>query len=260
MPTSTPRGSSNGSPRLWDGPGARALPPLGKCSSAPPPYHANKGTFAGYPGVFFLMGIHPCDGQECTGATLKAMREAFAEDPRLRPSVKSARFYWKDCPPFIQEEAFRVQLAPRQGNGRPVVIHSARRGKGHPAVLEAEGFSGRPVLWHCFSGDAVDFLDRFLANGWHISIPGPVTYPANHDLREAVKRIPRRLDGSKPTAPISRPCRGGASPMNRHSSPSPPKPWPLSAAWPPPNSGRSAATTPGASSTRRQRAITCHSP
>ena len=27
-------------------------------------------------------------------------------------------------------------------------------------------------------------------NGWHISIPGPVTYPANTALREAVHVIP----------------------------------------------------------------------
>ena len=132
-----------------------------------------------------------CDGQECTGATLKAMREAFAEDPRLRAVGEiGLDFYWKDCPPFIQEEAFRVQLALAKETDRPVVIHSRDAAKDTLRILEAEGFSGRSVLWHCFSGDAVDFLDRFLANGWHISIPGPVTYPANHDLREAVKRIP----------------------------------------------------------------------
>ena len=167
------------------------LASIGQVFLGPAAYHANKGTFAGYPGVFFLMGIHPCDGQECTGATLTAMREAFAEDPRLRAVGEiGLDFYWKDCPPFIQEEAFRVQLALAKETDRPVVIHSRDAAKDTLRILEAAGFSGRPVLWHCFSGAAVDFLDRCLANGWHISIPGPVTYPANHDLREAVKRIP----------------------------------------------------------------------
>ena len=31
---------------------------------------------------------------------------------------------------------------------------------------------------------------RILHNGWHISIPGPVSYPANSALREAVALIP----------------------------------------------------------------------
>ena len=45
------------------------LASIGQVFLGPAAYHANKGMFAGYPGVFFLMGIHPCDGQECTGAT-----------------------------------------------------------------------------------------------------------------------------------------------------------------------------------------------
>lgn len=44
------------------------LASIGQVFLGPAAYHANKDTFAGYPGVFFLMGIHPCDGQECTGA------------------------------------------------------------------------------------------------------------------------------------------------------------------------------------------------
>jgi TatD DNase family protein len=32
--------------------------------------------------------------------------------------------------------------------------------------------------------------EELLSRGWHISIPGPVTYPKNEALREAVKTIP----------------------------------------------------------------------
>ena len=34
------------------------------------------------------------------------------------------------------------------------------------------------------------FLVAVLERGWHISVPGPVTYPANSALREAVRLIP----------------------------------------------------------------------
>lgn len=54
-----------------------------------------------------------------------------------------------------------------------MVIHSRDAAKDTLRILEAEGFSRTPVLWHCFSGDAVAFLDRFLANGWHIPSPAP---------------------------------------------------------------------------------------
>ena len=164
---------------------------IGQVFLSPEAYLNHRDDFADYPGVFFLLGIHPCDAQQCTGVTLKAMREAFAADARLRAVGEiGLDFYWKDCPPFIQEEAFRVQLALAGELGLPVAIHSRDAAKDSLRILEAEGFAGKPVLWHCFSGDAVAQLDRILANGWHISIPGPVTYPANADLREAVRRIP----------------------------------------------------------------------
>ena len=127
--------------RAW----STGLASIGQCSSAPPHTTPTRGTFAGYPGVFFLMGIHPCDGQECTGATLKAMREAFAEDPKLRAVGEiGLDFYWKDCPPFIQEEAFRVQLALAKETDRPVVIHSRDAAKGHPADSGSRRFLRTP--------------------------------------------------------------------------------------------------------------------
>jgi TatD DNase family protein len=120
------------------------------------------------------------------------MRQAFAHDARLRAVGEiGLDFYWDTCPRVVQEEALRLQLDLARDRNLPVVIHSRSAAPQTLAALEAEGFAGRPLVWHCFGGtDAVPLLDRFLANGWHISIPGPVTYPANRELREAVARIP----------------------------------------------------------------------
>ena len=170
---------------------AAGVASIGQVFLHPEAYHAHRESFAAYPSLFFLLGIHPCDARQCTGGTLKAMREAFAGDPRLRAVGEiGLDFYWKDCPPLIQEEAFRVQLALAKERNLPVVVHSRDAARDSLRILEAEGFPGRPLLWHCFSGDAVEHLDRILANGWHISIPGPVTYPANQELRDATARIP----------------------------------------------------------------------
>ncbi len=178
-------------PEVMERAGNAGLATIGQVFLSPEAYHARREAFAAYPGVFFLLGIHPCDARQCTGKTLTAMREAFATDPRLRAVGEiGLDFYWKDCPPSIQEEAFRVQLSLASALGLPAVIHSRDAARDSLRILEAEGFAGKPVLWHCFSGDAVERLDRILANGWHVSIPGPVTYPANADLREAAARVP----------------------------------------------------------------------
>ena len=98
------------------------LASIGQVFLGPAAYHANKDTFAGYPGVFFLMGIHPCDGQECTGATLKAMREAFAEDPRLRAVGEiGLDFHYDLSERDVQEYWFRRQIRLANELKMPIV-------------------------------------------------------------------------------------------------------------------------------------------
>jgi len=165
---------------------------IGQVFLGPEAYEAGRASYLDRPGVFFTLGIHPNEAMQCTGQALAAMRKAFAQDGKLRAVGEiGLDFYWRDCPPLVQEEAFRLQLDLARELNLPAVIHSRNAAPRTLAVLEAEGFAGRPLLWHCFGGeDAVPLLERFLANGWHVSIPGPVTYPANHSLREAVARIP----------------------------------------------------------------------
>lgn len=144
-----------------------------------------------FPDVFFLLGIHPCDAQNLTGAVLEAMRQAFKADSRLRAVGEiGLDFYWKDCPPLIQEEAFRLQLHLARELALPVAIHSRDAAETTLRILEAEQFVNTPVLWHCFSGDAISHVERIVANGWHISIPGPVSYKANEALRQVLRQIP----------------------------------------------------------------------
>jgi TatD DNase family protein len=165
---------------------------IGQVFLGPEAYEARRAAYRDRPNVCCILGIHPNDAMQCTGQALAAMRRAFEEDGRLRALGEiGLDFYWRECPPLEQEAAFRLQLELARERDLPVVIHSRNAAPQTLAVLEAEGFAGRPLLWHCFGGeDAVPLLERFLANGWHISIPGPVTYPANHDLRAAVARIP----------------------------------------------------------------------
>lgn len=163
---------------------------MGNVFLGPQAYARNRHLFDSHPSVFFLLGIHPCEGHTCDEAALDAMRKAFASDPRLRAVGEiGLDFYWDDCPPDVQRAAFRAQLALAREVSRPVVIHARDAAEETIAILEGDGFRGYPVLWHCFGGDA-PLAERIVDNGWHISIPGPVTYPANTALREAVHVIP----------------------------------------------------------------------
>ncbi len=169
---------------------AAGLRQVGNVFLGPEEFAARRSFFDAHPEVFFLLGIHPCEGQRCTPASLAAMRAAFAAEPRLRAVGEiGLDFHWQDCPREIQFRAFAAQLDMARELGRPVVIHCREAEDECLMILESRGFAGYPLLWHCFGGGSAT-ARRILRNGWHISVPGPVTYPANEDLRRAVALIP----------------------------------------------------------------------
>ncbi len=153
-------------------------------------WRTGRELFRDRPEVFFLLAVHPNDAAAYTPAERRAAAEAFAVDPRLRAVGETGLdFYWKDCPPDVQRAAFIDQLHLARDLKRPVVIHCREAYGDTVKILRDEGFHGYPVLWHCFGGNAEQA--RYLVDaGWHLSIPGPVTFPANGTLRAALAVIP----------------------------------------------------------------------
>lgn len=90
---------------------AAGLSRVGNVFLGPDEFAGRRAFFDAHPEVFFLLGIHPCDGQRCTSASLTAMREAFAAEPRLRAVGEiGLDFHWPDCPREIQFATFAAQL------------------------------------------------------------------------------------------------------------------------------------------------------
>ncbi|MGE4263446.1 MAG: TatD family hydrolase [Desulfovibrio sp.] len=169
---------------------------VGNVFLGPQAYRKNRHHFDAHPEVFFLLGIHPGNADQCTPEALSDMRAAFRNDSRLKALGEiGLDYYWDDHPRDVQDQALRAQLALALELGLPPVIHCRDKAESHAAfddtirVLEDTGFAGRKLLWHCFGGDAAQ-ARRLLDHGWHVSIPGPVSYSRNQPLREAVALIP----------------------------------------------------------------------
>lgn len=156
----------------------------------PDDYKKNVDFFAQYSQVFYILGIHPCHGQMCTEECLDEMEIIFNKDKRvLAVGEIGLDYHWDDCPKDLQLQVFARQLELAKKLDKPVVLHCRDAETDCLAFLEAGGFKNYPLLWHCFGGND-ELAKRIINNGWHISIPGAVTYPANKSLREAVKSIP----------------------------------------------------------------------
>lgn len=156
----------------------------------PQEFSVRRHLFDAHPEVFFIVGIHPCDAHKCTDAALLALKEACLSDARVRAIGEiGLDYYWKDCPREIQLDVLGQQLDLARELQKPVVIHCREAEADCLTLLESRGFANYPLLWHCFGG-APEMAKRLIHNGWHISIPGPVTYKANSALREALAVIP----------------------------------------------------------------------
>jgi TatD DNase family protein len=121
---------------------------------------------------------------------LAGMREAFTADTRLRAVGEIGLDYYYDFSPREdQQRWFRRQLSLARELDQRVVIHCRDAEDDCLAMLDQAGFSGRPLLWHCF-GLGPDWARLITQRGWHISVPGTVTYAKSEALRLAVKTIP----------------------------------------------------------------------
>jgi len=157
----------------------------------PNAYERNRSMFDAHPNISFLLAVHPNNTDTLTYNTIDRMFAHFKADPRLKGVGEiGLDYYWDRVPRGVQKDAFIKQLALARELDKPVIIHSRDANEDTIRILEDQGFKDFPVLWHCF-GAGIDFAEAIIANGWHISIPGPVTFRKNtDDLQAAVARIP----------------------------------------------------------------------
>lgn len=163
---------------------------IGQVFLSPQALEEGRPLFANYPQVFFLLGIHPTDAHLHDLSVVDEIGQCVVEDKRIKAIGEiGLDYYWKDCPPETQKTFFAKQLELAKEKNLPVVIHCRDAEHDTLDLLEKHQMVGRPVLWHCFGGDT-RFSQRIIDAGWHISIPGTVTFPKNEALREAVAGIP----------------------------------------------------------------------
>ena len=159
---------------------------VGNVYLGPAAYAAGRGLFAGHPEVFGILGQHPCDAATAEPGDVAVMEAAFRADDNLKAVGEiGLDYYWDATTAEAQKRLFRDQLALARELALPAVIHSRDAAADTLAILDDLGLAGRPLVWHCFGGDAA--LAREIARrGFYLSIPGPVTYRKNTALAEAV--------------------------------------------------------------------------
>ncbi len=174
--------------------GSCGVSTLGHVFLGPESYRRGEKNFSGYDQVFFILGVHPHDARNFSRDDASDIIEHAGKDKKIRAVGEiGLDFFYEHSLPQEQIQAFRTQLDSARQMSMPVVIHSRDAYPETVSILMDMGLKDYPVLWHCF-GQGPEQAREIISLGWHISIPGSVTYKKNTMLREAVKTIdPDRL-------------------------------------------------------------------
>lgn len=141
-------------------------------------------------------GLEP-DPQERHDVPLDAALAAVAAVARANPRVRAIGetgldfFRAGERGRVVQREAFRAHVALAKELGLALQIHDRDAHADVVDVLLADGAPERTVF-HCFSGDRA-FAELAVGHGWYCSFAGPVSFPANAELRAAVRVVPPSL-------------------------------------------------------------------
>ncbi|MDR2722619.1 MAG: TatD family hydrolase [Cellulomonadaceae bacterium] len=103
-----------------------------------------------------------------------------------------------------QRESFRAHIAIAKELDLALQIHDR---DAHAEVLDILQRDGAPArtVFHCFSGD-VEMARLCASKGWFLSFAGPITYPANQHLRDALVETPLDLLLAETDAPYLAPA------------------------------------------------------
>jgi TatD DNase family protein len=138
--------------------------------------------------IWATVGVHPHDAKTVTPSVLREL-EDLARSPRVVAIGEIGLDYYRDLSPRdVQRSVFAAQLELAKRLELPVVLHNRESTDDLVAILRKAGRTHAGVV-HSFLGDLA-LAETFLGLGFHLGVGGPITYPANAALRDAVRRVP----------------------------------------------------------------------
>jgi len=142
-----------------------------------------------YSSVFASVGIHPHNADNADKDDLKQIPFIATQEKVVAIGETGLDFYRNLSSRQNQIELFKQQLDIAISLDLPVVIHDR---EAHEEVLNIlfsfnrNGFKG---VIHCFSGD-YNLAKTFIDMGFHISIPGTVTFKNANEMQDVAVRVP----------------------------------------------------------------------
>lgn len=132
---------------------------------------------------------------------------ALLGDPEVVAVGETGLDYFRTGPAGreAQKESFRVHLEMARTHNLPLQIHDREAHADTLEILADAAWKDQVIVFHCYSGDA-EMAQVLAKNGWYASFAGPLNYPANQDLRDALLALPPELVMVETDAPYLTPA------------------------------------------------------
>jgi TatD DNase family protein len=143
-----------------------------------------------YPDILAAVGWHPHHAKEALQDDLDAIIE-FAKSSKKVVAIGETGldFHYNFSKQDAQQQIFAQQAKIAADLNLPLIVHSRNAFNETMEILNKYKNSLPKLVFHCFTG-TVEQAKIVLANGWHISFSGVVTFKNALDIKEVAKIVP----------------------------------------------------------------------
>jgi len=139
------------------------------------------------PRLWMVAGVHPHDADH-TETLWGPLTEVVDEGRCVAIGETGLDHFYDHSSPAGQIASFERHIELALSRELPLVLHIRDAKEEALRILDAHAGAWRGVV-HCFTGGPAEAED-WLSRGFHLSIPGVVTFPKRGAMADAVRLIP----------------------------------------------------------------------
>lgn len=141
-----------------------------------------------YPHIFASVGVHP-ESTDVREPGVADLVKLAAHPKVIAIGETGLDYYWHKDAPEWQRERFRTHIRAARESGKPLVIHTRDAAADTLRLMQEERAGDVGGIMHCFT-ETWDVAEAALAQGFHISLSGIVTFKNALQIKDVAKRVP----------------------------------------------------------------------
>ncbi|AET89087.1 MULTISPECIES: TatD family hydrolase [Caballeronia] len=145
-----------------------------------------------YENVYASVGVHP-DHEDMREPSVAELVE-LAQHPKVCAIGETGLDYYRLEGRSLadmewQRERFRTHIRAAHIAAKPLIVHTRSSAEDTLRIMEEERAGVPGGVMHCFT-EAWDVAEKALAQNFHISLSGIVTFKNAKDVQEVARRVP----------------------------------------------------------------------